>query len=136
MPDNFQQFIERALVTESREWQEIMPRLCDIRTLRLLHAAMGLTTEAVEFLDALKKWIFYGKPIDNVNLAEEIGDSEWYKAIAIDALGNISLEEIHNAVIDKLQQRYKGEFNSKGAINRNLSDERSTLERSLNDNKI
>jgi NTP pyrophosphatase (non-canonical NTP hydrolase) len=48
---------------------------------REFHAAMGLVTETAEFLDAFKKHIFYGKPLDKVHLLEEIGDMMWYVAI-------------------------------------------------------
>lgn len=126
-----EQFIELALRTESNNFPEIVERLANPKNIRLLHAAMGLCTEANEFLDAMKKFIFYGKPIDEVNLAEEIGDSDWYKAIACDVLDK-SFEEIWAAVINKLAKRYGGDFNIEGAINRDLGKERSILENSLN----
>jgi hypothetical protein len=44
----------------------------------VLHAAMGLVTESAELIDALKKHHAYGRPIDWVNLREEIGDVLWY----------------------------------------------------------
>lgn len=121
-------FIKEALKTESPITPELINRLTEERTIRLLHAAMGMTTEAVEFLDAMKKFIFYGKDLDLVNIAEELGDSDWYKAIAHDELGR-SFEEIWAMVIKKLQMRYKGSFNVEGAINRDLNAERNILEK-------
>jgi NTP pyrophosphatase (non-canonical NTP hydrolase) len=47
----------------------------------LLHCVMGLSTEANELLDALKKSIFYGRELDVRNLKEEMGDIEYYMAI-------------------------------------------------------
>jgi NTP pyrophosphatase (non-canonical NTP hydrolase) len=123
-------FIKEAIKTESCNFTEIVERLSDKRTIRLLHAAMGLSTEANEFLDALKKWIFYGKELDEVNLAEELGDLFWYSAIAHDELGK-SFEEIQIAVIQKLRKRYAEKFNSEEAINRNLNEERTELEKNI-----
>jgi NTP pyrophosphatase (non-canonical NTP hydrolase) len=120
-------FIKEAIKTESCNFTEIVERLSDKRTIRLLHAAMGLSTEANEFLDALKKWIFYGKQLDEINLAEEIGDNFWYAAIASDELGK-SFEEIQIAVIQKLRKRYAEKFNSEEAIDRNIEHERAILE--------
>lgn len=48
------------------------------RNSRLTHAIFGLVTESAELIDALKKSIFYGKPLDVVNLREECGDLLWY----------------------------------------------------------
>lgn len=123
-----EEFIANCLKTESKDFDAIIERISDIRTLRLLHAAIGLTTEAVEMLDAMKKFIFYGKKLDVVNIKEELGDSDWYKSIAIDELGS-SFEEIQELVINKLKARYGGRFNEDGAINRNLVEERKILER-------
>ena len=39
----------------------------------LLHGAMGLCTESGEIMDALKRHIFYGSPLDILNIKEEIG---------------------------------------------------------------
>lgn len=127
---NDKEFVEKALQTESREWQEIMPRICDIKVLRLMHAAMGMVTESAEFLDVMKEYIFYGKPLDEVNMAEEMGDNFWYSAIGANAMG-LTFEQIWQAVINKLSERYGKEFGSDRAINRDLLIERSSLEASL-----
>ena len=125
-------FIKECLKTESRNFDEIIERLKQPRTIRLLHSALGLSTEANEFLDGLKKWIFYGKELDLINLAEEQGDSFWYHAIAADELGK-SFEEIQIAVIKKLQARYQGKFSSLNAVFRDLSNEREILENNLHE---
>lgn len=123
-------FIKEALKTESPITPELINRLTEERTIRLLHGVMGLVTEAGELMDAIKKFIFYGKDLDLVNIKEELGDSNWYQAIILDEIGN-SYEEIWALVIKKLQARYKGKFNKEGAINRDLDNERIVLE---NDN--
>jgi NTP pyrophosphatase (non-canonical NTP hydrolase) len=94
----------------------------------LLHAAMGLTTESGEFMDALKKHVFYGKPLDKVNLKEEVGDLLWYCALALHALDS-SFEEVMATNIAKLKARYPDKFEESQAINRDLDKERGILEK-------
>ena len=97
------------------------------RTSRLLHASMGIDTEGGEFTDAIKKHIFYGKPLDETNLKEELGDLLWYIAIAMDALGT-DFDTEQQRVIDKLKVRYPEKFTNFHAENRDLSAEREVLE--------
>jgi NTP pyrophosphatase (non-canonical NTP hydrolase) len=93
----------------------------------LLHASMGLVTEAGEFQDMLKKHVFYGKPLDEVNLKEEIGDVLWYCAIALEALGT-DFESVMETNINKLKARYPEKFTEDKAENRDLVKEREILE--------
>lgn len=93
----------------------------------LLHAALGLSTEVGEFLDVLKKQHAYGKPIDAVNLREELGDIMWYCVLACRALG-ITLEDAASINIAKLAKRYPDRFSAESALNRDLAGERSVLE--------
>ena len=95
---------------------------------RLLHAGMGIATEAGEFLDALKKSIFYGKELDRVNLKEELGDLLWYIAIAMDELGTDFEREMERN-IEKLRARYPEKFTKEKALERDLEKEREILER-------
>lgn len=53
------------------------------KELDLLHCATGLVTESAELVDAIKKHVFYGKPLDVVNIKEELGDLLWYIAIPV-----------------------------------------------------
>lgn len=121
-------FIKEAIKTESCNFTEIAERLSQPRTIRLLHAAMGLSTEANEFLDALKKWIFYGKELDEVNLTEELGDLLYYLAIAASEL-NISINDLMIKNMQKLRKRYNNSsFSAELAVNRDLEEERKILE--------
>lgn len=43
-----------------------------------LHMAVGISGEAGELLDAVKKNAVYKKPIDRENVIEELGDLEFY----------------------------------------------------------
>jgi len=95
----------------------------------MLHAAMGLSTEAGEFLDVFKKALFYGEPVDLVNADEEVGDALWYIAIYLHARGR-SFEDVMQRVINKLRRRFPDAFTMDAVINRNLVAEREELERS------
>lgn len=120
-------YVSKAKRTESKDWKGIGDRLSNERSIRLLHTAMGLQTEAGEFTDALKKTFFYGKKLDTVNLEEELGDLFWYIAIACDEL-NIKPVELMTRNIKKLQARFPEKFTEEKAENRDLEKERSILE--------
>lgn len=92
-----------------------------------LHMAMGLVTEAGEFLDVYKKKLAYKKEIDYVNLKEEIGDLLWYISNFCNMKG-WSMEEVMDINIKKLEKRYPEKFTEEKAINRDLEGERNILE--------
>lgn len=81
------------------------------------HAVTGLVTEVGEIADALKKHVFYGKELDTLNLKEEAGDLFWYLALYCNALG-LSMEEVMQENIDKLQKRYPEKFTEQDAVER------------------
>jgi NTP pyrophosphatase (non-canonical NTP hydrolase) len=120
-------YIEQAKVTESQDFAPILDRLKEPELLRMLHAAMGISTEAGELLDAIKKHVYYGKSLDRTNLVEEMGDAFWYLAILADSLG-VDFESVMQKNIEKLQVRYGDKFSAARAIHRNLSNERQSLE--------
>lgn len=121
------EYLKEANLTDLEYYGPVMERLQNINTLRLLHAAMGLCTESGEFMDMLKKHILYGREIDLVNLEEELGDSGWYMALALDEL-NSSFEKMFGTNIAKLRARYPNKFTEKDALNRDLEKERKILE--------
>jgi NTP pyrophosphatase (non-canonical NTP hydrolase) len=67
--------------------------------------AMGVSGEAGELLDAIKKCAIYEKEIDVVNVTEELGDLEFYMEGLRNALG-ITRENTLAANMKKLAQRY------------------------------
>lgn len=93
----------------------------------VLHAVVGISTEAGELLDVAKKAMFYGKPVDYVNLDEEMGDVLWYIAIYANQRGTTieKLAEVNNA---KLKARFPNKFTAFHANNRDLFIERGILE--------
>lgn len=121
-------YIQDAIRTESNNFNAMNERLNDDGLKRLLHAGIGISTEAGEFLDALKKHIFYGKDLDKVNLAEEMGDLFWYMAIVADELG-FEFEEVMTRNIQKLKARYGEKFTEEAAEKRDLERERKILDK-------
>ena len=120
---NTHDYMEQALMTESLPETELTEE-----QKRLTHASLGLCTEAAELADAVKKHIFYGKPLDKVNLVEEIGDILWYSAIVLDACQS-SFEDAIDKNIAKLRKRYpQGIFSASKAIHRDVEAEREVLE--------
>jgi len=111
--------------------------LCDIdddkKTLninpRIFHSIVGIATESTELLEALD---ISGENMDNINIAEEFGDIDWYKAIGVDEL-NINWVTILDTVIAKLKSRYPDKFTSADAIERNLEAERAILNKMVNE---
>jgi NTP pyrophosphatase (non-canonical NTP hydrolase) len=125
---NSKEYVENALKTEAVNFNAIVQRMGSPENIRLLHAAIGLATESGEIQDQLKKAIFYGKPLDKVNLEEELGDLFWYIALMSDAL-NVSFEDIMAKNVAKLKARYGDKFSESAALDRNLSVEREILEK-------
>ena len=110
---------------DNKKYLELSDRTCkhitedfviNPNTFDLLHATLGITGEAGELADAVKKSIFYGKPLDTVNAREEIGDIMWYIALACRTL-DFDLDELLQENIAKLQKRYPEKY----------SDEHATL---------
>lgn len=93
---------------------------------QLLHMALGMFTEAGEFLEAVFKAI-NGEPLDRINMLEEFGDNLWYIANGLTILKSGFPEEFHrnNA---KLRKRFPDGFTEHDANNRDLTAERNTLE--------
>jgi len=95
----------------------------------MIHSAMGIFTEAAEFLAAVCASCFDGRTFDRTNAVEELGDLEWYMAVMRRRLG-VSQEDVQRINIAKLRARYPDKFASDDALNRDLKRERSILESS------
>lgn len=76
----------------------------------ILHMAVGVSGEAGELLDAIKKATIYRKPLDVVNVKEEIGDVLFYLQGLCNTIG-YSFDEAMSDNIEKLSKRYSsGEY--------------------------
>lgn len=102
---------------------------------RLLHVVFGTSSESSEIANELRLAWEEKRPVDRVNMSEEIGDHLWYLAVGADEL-QVPLSVIFQQNITKLNDkkvgRYKqGAFSIDGAINRDLEAERANLAGSL-----
>lgn len=84
---------------------------------RLLIAVLGLTGEAGELANKLKKMYGHGHPFDAEVLADEASDCAWYISEIAWVLG-YSLEEIAQMNIEKLKKRYPDGFSTEASIQR------------------
>lgn len=82
-----------------------------------LHMAVGVSGEAGELLDAIKKAVIYNKPLDRENVIEELGDLEFYMEGLRQGLG-ITRNETIQANIAKLGKRYSQGYSDKAAQDR------------------
>jgi NTP pyrophosphatase (non-canonical NTP hydrolase) len=91
----------------------------------LLTAALGLSAEAGEFTEIVKKIVLQGKPYNEENvfhMRRELGDACWYLGQACIAL-DISFDEILKMNYDKLSARYPaGTFDVEYSENRKQGD--------------
>lgn len=83
----------------------------------MLNGALGITGEAGEVADLIKKHIFHGHDLDTDALVKEIGDVCWYVALLCTAIG-VDLESVMEKNIEKLKTRYPEGFSSEASINR------------------
>lgn len=79
--------------------------------------SMGLSGEAGEVVDLLKKVVFHGHKMEPLELAKELGDCLWYLTNLSNSAG-FSLEEIATMNIVKLMKRYPNGFDKQASINR------------------
>ncbi|AIX17379.1 pyrophosphatase [Synechococcus phage ACG-2014b] len=113
--DAYLEFVNAVTSNESKDYGFFNCRLLELQeqgfeTQRLLTAAVGMSAEAGEFTEIVKKIIFQGKPVNEENLfhmKRELGDIMWYVAQACMGL-NISLDEVIEMNVDKLKARYPG----------------------------
>lgn len=113
---------------EYQKQAEITLAKCETGLLDDFHMITGMQTESAEISDVYKKHIAYGKPLDFVNIKEEIGDIMWYIANMCNLHG-WDLSEIMATNIEKLKARYPDKFSNEHALNRDLVKERGILEK-------
>lgn len=83
----------------------------------LLHAGIGISGEAGELLDALKKTWVYGAPLDLLNIHEELGDLLFYITALADFIGTdpgMLMQDNQK----KLELRYPEGYSDADAIRR------------------
>ena len=96
----------------------------DIKTPRLLTAALGLGSETGEFVEIVKKMFLQGKPPseDNIfHMKRELGDIMWYWVTACASLG-LDPYEVISENQEKLAARYGEKFEVKRSEVRKKGD--------------
>ncbi len=124
--NKYVEFVNTTTSQPSKEHTPFIDRLLELRengfpTERLLTAAVGMSAEAGEFTEVVKKIIFQGKPVNEENLfhlKRELGDIMWYVSQACIGL-DISIEEVIQMNFEKLSARYpEGTFSIERSENR------------------
>lgn len=80
----------------------------------LLHMVVGVSGEAGELLDCIKKHVIYGKELDVDNVVEEIGDIYFYIQGILNQLELIPEVCIKENII-KLEKRYGSTYSNEAA---------------------
>lgn len=88
----------------------------------LLVAALGMTGEAGEFAEIVKKWKYHSHEFDRERAIKELGDICWYIARACVAM-NVKLSDVLGVNIKKLIDRYPEGFSPEKSQNRAPTDE-------------
>ena len=129
--ERYVDFVREVTSNESVHYAALLTRMnnleleddCNIPP--LITAAFGLTAEAGEFTEVVKKIILQGKPYNEENIfhmKRELGDICWYLAQACMALVT-TFDEIIEMNVDKLKARYPGgEFDVHKSENRKAGD--------------
>ena len=128
--DKYVEFVYTTTSNPSKDHTSFINRLMELReqefpTERLLTAAVGMSAEAGEFTEIIKKIVFQGKPVNEENLfhlKRELGDIMWYVSQACIGL-DISIEEVIQMNFEKLSARYpEGAFSIERSENRKEGD--------------
>ena len=112
-PNKYIEFVRQTTSPASSEYPKLVERLNELEgqgadVSRLMTAAFGMSAEAGEFTEVVKKIFLQGKPYneDNVfHMKRELGDLCWYLAQACIAL-DITFEEVLEMNYEKLSARY------------------------------
>ena len=119
-------FVKQTTSAPSLDYPVLSARLSELEAnganvTQLMTAAFGLTAEAGEFTEIVKKIFLQGKPYTEENvfhMKREIGDIMWYVAQACMAL-DISIDDVIKMNFEKLSARYpEGAFDVYRSENR------------------
>jgi NTP pyrophosphatase (non-canonical NTP hydrolase) len=129
-PNKYIEFVRQTTSPASSEYPKLVDRLNELEgqgadVSRLMTAAFGMSAEAGEFTEVVKKIFLQGKPYTEENIfhmKRELGDLCWYLAQACMAL-DISFEEVLEMNYEKLSARYpEGAFDVYRSENRVQGD--------------
>ena len=125
--DKYIEFVRQTTSPASSDFAQLLARMTELEAEndadvpRLLTAALGISAEAGEFTEVVKKIILQGKPYTDENvfhMKRELGDICWYIAQACMAL-DTNFREIMEMNYEKLSARYpEGAFDVYRSENR------------------
>ena len=125
------EFVRQTTSPASSDFAQLLSRMTELEAAndadvpRLLTAALGMSAEAGEFTEVVKKIILQGKPYTEENvfhMKRELGDICWYIAQACMAL-DTNFHEIMEMNYEKLSARYpEGAFDVYRSENRAEGD--------------
>jgi NTP pyrophosphatase (non-canonical NTP hydrolase) len=125
--DKYIEFVRQTTSPASSDFGQLLARMTELEANndadvpRLLTAALGISAEAGEFTEVVKKIILQGKPYNEENvfhMKRELGDICWYLAQACMAL-DTNFREIMEMNYEKLSARYpEGTFDVYRSENR------------------
>ena len=110
------EFVKGVTSDPSLDWPVLAARMSeleitdDCNVTQLLTAALGLSAEAGEFTEVVKKIFLQGKPYNEENvfhMKRELGDICWYLAQACMAL-DTTFDEVIEMKVEKRESRYPG----------------------------
>ena len=105
----YEHFVDAVTSDASKDFLSLSDRLVELdqkgaNIERLMTASVGMSAEAGEFTEIVKKMVFQGKPYNEDNrehLIIELGDVLWYVAQATQALG-VSFNDVIETNVKKL----------------------------------
>lgn len=79
--------------------------------------ALGVTGEAGEVADHIKKHLIQGHQLDRVKVLKELGDVAWYIAMLASEIG-YDFESVVKLNVEKLKERYPYGFKVEASVER------------------
>ena len=129
--NKYKEFVKAVTSKESEQLSEMFYSMkdneskSDVNMSLLLTGGIGLSSEAGELNEIIKKCIFQGKPLNDETVfhcKRELGDIMWYWITSCRALG-LDPNEVIEEKINKLKSRYPGgEFDAHYSENRKEGD--------------
>jgi NTP pyrophosphatase (non-canonical NTP hydrolase) len=123
-------FVSKVTSKPSTDLNTLIARLQELQELganvpQLITASHGISAEAGEFTEIVKKMLYQGKPYSEENIRHlkiEISDVIFYAQMACSALG-ITFDEVIQMNYEKLSARYpEGTFTVNRSENRKEGD--------------
>jgi len=127
--NKYKDFVQAVTSIESNDTEMMILRIRELESKvnvsLLLTGAVGISAEAGEFMEIVKKAIFQGKPMNDENIfhmKRELGDIMWYWVNSCRALG-LDPNDVIAENVRKLESRYPGgSFDAHYSENRKEGD--------------